>query len=269
MSTSASGKKQPGSIVFIGAGNVASHLAPALHLAGAGNVVQIYSRTAASASALAAKIGCTYTDDIHNIIPDADTYIISLADSALPDIIDRLPHNTGALWLHTSGSLPKEILSGLSPRHGVLYPLQTFSKGIDLDIREVPVFTEGSDAATESEITAMASAISDNVRHADSALRKKMHIAAVFACNFTNHLWAISDTLLRKEGMTIEVLHPLVRETLRKAMASATPAACQTGPAAREDHDVMDSHISMLPEDLAAIYTLMSQSIMNSKHHTP
>lgn len=252
-------------IVFIGAGNVAYHLAPAIERSNAGTIVQVYSRTLASAKALSDRLSsATPVNSTSEIIPDADIYIVSLSDDALGGLIPHLPRNN-ALWLHTSGSLPMEVLSAMSPRYGVYYPLQTFSKSVELDMEEIPVFVEGCSETVSLEIERFASQTFHRVFHADSTLRRKMHIAAVFACNFTNYMWTIAEDLLHKEGLSLDVLKPLLEETLRKAMQSS-PANGQTGPAKRGDRQVMDKHIEMLPPDTAKIYSDLSTAIYN-RHH--
>lgn len=262
MSTSVNGNIR---IVFIGAGNVATHLAQAFDKAEGIEVAQVYSRTIESATSLSDKLNRSVaTDKAYEIISDADVYIVSMVDDAVASVVEKLPKGD-ALWLHTSGSLPKEILAPLSRSHGVFYPLQTFSKDIDVDVSIVPIFIEGSDPEVVERIERLARGISDKVFYADGELRRKMHIAAVFACNFTNHLWTIADDLLKREGLGLEVLHPLLAETLRKAMASS-PAAGQTGPAKRGDRGVMDKHISMLPEGLDVIYRLLSSEIYKYHH---
>ena len=249
-------------IVAIGAGNVASHVIPALESAGVGEVTQVYSRTLRSADALASRLwGASATDNPDEIVDDADIYIVSVADHAAADLLARLKPNN-ALWLHTSGSLPLETLGRLSKKTGVFYPLQTFSRQVSLDITRVPLFIEGSTPGVEAEIREIGQKVFNRIYHADSALRRKMHVAAVFACNFTNHLWAIADDLLRREGLDLSVLHPLLDETLRKAETSpGGPASGQTGPAVRGDRAVMQAHESMLPADLSEIYSMLSESI--------
>jgi predicted short-subunit dehydrogenase-like oxidoreductase (DUF2520 family) len=254
-------------IVAIGAGNVASHLIPALESAGIGEVTQVYSRTMRSARALASRLwSAVPVDNPDEIAKDADIYIVSVADHAAAELLSRLTPNN-ALWLHTSGSLPLESLAHLSKKTGVLYPLQTFSRQVPLDMSRVPLFIEGSTPGVEAQIRDMGQRVFSKVYHADSTLRRKMHVAAVFACNFTNHLWTIADDLLRREGLDLSVLHPLLDETLRKAVTSPDgPSAGQTGPAVRDDRAVMQAHQSMLPSELAGIYSMLSESI--HKRHT-
>lgn len=253
-------------IVFIGAGNVASHLAPAVESAAAGEVVQVYSRSLGSAQTLAAGLrGATAVSDVSEIRSDADVYIVSLVDDAISPLVSRLPKGGKALWLHTSGSVGMEVLAPLSDRYGVFYPLQTFSKGVDIDVSRVPLFIEGCDESVEAEIRSLGAQVFANVYHADSNTRRMMHISAVFACNFTNHLWTIAAEILQKEGLPFEVLQPLLEETAKKAFA-VSPEKGQTGPAVRGDRAIIDKHLSMLSGQPEKIYSLLSESII--RHHS-
>lgn len=257
-------------IVFIGAGNVASHLAPAMEACGVGTVCQVYSRSESSAIALCDRlIEATHVTDASRIIADADVYVVSLVDHAVGEVLAEVKGSQArcgirndALWLHTSGSLPMETLAMMSGRYGVFYPLQTFSKSVAVDMARVPIFIEGNSSDTTACIKAMAEAISRSVHYADGDLRRRMHIAAVFACNFTNYMFTVADDLLKADGLSLEVLYPLIRETMRKAM-EGSPAAGQTGPAVRGDREVVERHASMLPEGLADIYRQLSDAIYN------
>ena len=249
-------------ISVIGAGNVATHLARALHASPLCEVVEICSPR--SAARLAAELNVKATASLADVAPDSNLYLISVSDDALPQVVDGLPRNPQAVYAHTSGSVGMEVLSPLSPKIGVFYPLQTFSRDVEVDIARVPMFIEGSDDAVSRLLTTLAESISGSVFKADSRLRGQLHVAAVFACNFVNHLWAIADSLLARDGLTLEVLHPLLEETLRKAERNH-PADVQTGPAARGDVKIIEKHASSLPADLAALYRDLSKSIMNSK----
>ncbi len=158
-----------------------------------------------------------------------------------------------------------EVLAGRSERFGVFYPLQTFSKDREVEMSQVPVFIEGNTPKVTDQIRAMAEAVSHKVHYADGDLRRRMHIAAVFACNFTNYMFTVADDLLRADGLTLVVLHPLLAETVRKAMQGA-PSLGQTGPAVRGDREVVECHASMLTPELAEIYRLLSDSIYQ-RHH--
>lgn len=251
-------------IVMIGAGNVASHLAPAISEAGAGNIVQVYSRTMDSARSLAGKLpDAMPTDSLRDIRRDADIYILSVKDDAIPQIVGALP-KTSALYLHTSGSVGMEALAPLSDSFGVFYPLQTFSKNVSLDMKSVPLFVEGSTPEVEAQIREFGERVFKSVYHADSEIRKKMHISAVFACNFTNHLWTVAENQLAREGLPFDVLRPLLEETLRKAFVNS-PSASQTGPAVRGDRNIVDAHLSMLNGTEKELYRILSESIMGKQ----
>lgn len=195
--------------VIIGAGNVASHIGPAINDAGF-CVAQIYSRTLAHANALAEKIGAVATNRIDDIYADADIYVVSLSDDAILPFVKQMAPND-ALWVHTSGSVGMEVLSELTSRYGVFYPMQTFSKGVTLDMSAVPLFIEGCNADVEGEIRSIGEQIFAHVYHADSELRRRMHIAAVFSCNFTNYMWVLASELLQKEGLSFDVMRPSLR----------------------------------------------------------
>jgi len=248
--------------VFIGTGNVAYTLIPALASLSCIEPVAVACRNSGHARAIidAADIRNVAICNLSDMPVNADLYISMLSDDALLSYIHGFPANN-AIWLHTSGSLSADILSPLTDRFGVLYPLQTFSKGREIDIRTVPFFIEASDKMTEDILTGISSQLSCNVRNADSGARRRMHIAAVFACNFTNSLWTIADELLRTDGIDMSFLYPLIKETLEKAVTIG-PEAGQTGPARRGDRRIMDSHIEMLTGMNREIYRLLSENIM-------
>lgn len=246
-------------IVVIGSGNVATHLARSLT-----GVVQIASRTIGHARELADAIGCGATDSIDDL-DDADAYIVAVKDDAIAAIADAVPDRCReALWLHTSGSVDKSVFASGFKRYGVLYPLQTFSKEVAVDMSQVPLFIEGSDADVEEVIRRIALTVSPTVVSADSQLRAQMHVAAVFACNFSNYMYTLADEVLRCNGLEFALLKPLLAETLRKAV-EASPEASQTGPAARGDRSVIDKHESMLSGEQLKIYKTVTNSIL--KHY--
>lgn len=251
------------STVIIGAGNVATHLAHAL--AERCRIAQIYSRTASNAASLAQSIGCpNYTADLSCIIPDADLYIIAVKDDAIEEVVTAIPDN-GALWLHTSGSKPISVFAGRRSQYGVIYPMQSFVKQIPVDFSQVPFFIEGSDETATALSEQLALALSDNVYHADSETRCRLHIAAVLCCNFTNHLWALADDVLKPAGIPFDVMLPLIRTSVDK-LSHVAPAQAQTGPAIRRDYEILSKHLAMLSGDTHTIYDILSQSIIN--HHS-
>ena len=254
------------SIVLLGAGRVATHLAPALKDAGY-SLVQVWSRTEASARQLAEPLGVPYTTDFQTVATDADAYIVCVADAALPEVAGRIVDRVGEapLFLHTAGSVGVELWQGYRvSRYGILYPLQTFSKERAVDMHEVSLFVEASDENTLAEVDALARSLSGKVFRADSKLRARLHIAAVFACNFSNAMYDVAHQLLAQEDIPFEVLLPLIDETAAKVHELA-PYEAQTGPAVRGDQAVMQRHVESLATNgkLQQLYTMISEYIAN------
>ncbi len=251
-------------VVIIGSGNVATHLVPAL--APNVDVVQIYSQTLTNAKILANTIGCTnYTNKIGDIAHDADIYLFIVKDDIIAPLAAQLKGvNPVALFLHTSGSVSADVFAALRANYGVLYPLQTFTKGVSVNFADISIFIQGSNPESEQIITTLANHLTTKVYHADSELRRKLHIAAVFACNFANHMWCIADELMKGEQLPFDVLLPLIRSSVDK-IALIPPAQAQTGPAVRGDREIMDKHISMLKGIEQEIYKLVSENIYKNK----
>lgn len=253
-------------IVLIGAGNVATHMAVALAAAGAAPV-QIWSRHIESAAALAATVGGRPTDDIDSVDTDAGIYIVSVADSAMASVVQRLCRRcSGGVFVHTAGTMPMDVFEGHCAHYGVLYPMQTFSKQKPLDFRSIPCFVEASDALTLATVKAMADMLSARVYELSGADRRWLHVAAVFACNFANACSAMAARILESHGIDFGVMLPLLDETVAK-LHTLPPAEAQTGPAARGDRNVMNRHIEMLRDnpDLQNVYKVMSEMIMKGK----
>lgn len=251
-------------IVLIGAGNVAHHLAPALLKSGL-NLCQIYSRTIESARELGMKTGISYTADISTVYPDCDIYIFCVSDSMLLTVFNSLRIRKEAIILHTSGSLPMNIFKDGALNYGVLYPVQTFTKKRDLNFSEIPLCLEASSASVMKEMKAMAQALSEHVREIGSEKRKCLHLAAVFANNFTNHLYGIAGKILEEEELDFDMLRPLIFETAHKVML-LTPEGAQTGPARRGDDGIISAHKVMLKDNKKwhDLYTQLSDSIKES-----
>lgn len=249
-------------ISFIGAGNLATHLAKALYFAGH-DIIEVYSRTMESASALASIVEASPTDNVETLGRDADIYILALKDSVLSDIIPPLCHGReDAVFAHTAGSVSIDVFKGYARRYGVIYPMQTFSKSRYVDFSVIPVFLEASDTDTLHTLESLATSVSDDVRLLDSPSRRYLHLAAVFACNFANHCYALAADMVEKSGMTFDCLLPLIDETARK-VHQLPPHKAQTGPAVRFDRNVIDAQSHMLDSSPIAqqIYNIMSESI--------
>ena len=251
-------------IVLIGAGNVAHHLAPALLNAGL-NLCQIYSRSIESARELGKKTGISYTADLFAVYPDCDIYIFCVSDDALLPLFKSLRINKNALILHTSGSIPMSVFGAYVENYGVLYPLQTFSKKRVLNFGEVPLCIEASNESSRAILLSVAEKLSSQVRESSSEKRKKLHLAAVFANNFTNHLYGIAGKMLEEEGLDFSLLRPLIFETAHKVML-LSPEEAQTGPARRSDESILGMHKALLKNDkkLLTLYSLLTDSIKDS-----
>lgn len=247
-------------IVCIGSGNLATNLTLAWKEAGI-LVEQVFSRTEANAKALAEQLGCAWTTSTEEIINDADLYLFSLKDSALEAVASRLPKNNG-LWIHTAGSMPLSVFEPFTTRRGVIYPLQTFSKSRRVNLDNVPFFLEANSEEDGAILEQLARAVSRDVRFLPSEKRRHLHLAAVFACNFVNHIYALADDILREEGIPFEVVLPLIDETAAK-VHRLTPREAQTGPAIRYDENVINKHLAMLDKmpELKALYETLSRSI--------
>jgi len=247
-------------LCLIGAGNLATQLAPAL--AGKGHrFLQVYSRTELNARQLASVLKCEAVTQPDLILPNADLYICALKDDALPQVLPHLHFGNG-LVVHTAGSLPMEILADYTQNYGVFYPLQTFSKHRTVDFSKVPFFIEASSSESLNTLNVLASCLSEKVIPASSDQRKQLHLAAVFANNFVNYLYSIAADIVEAKGMDFQYLLPLIEETAKK-MQSLNPVEAQTGPAVRFDHAVMDNHLEMLKEHphWQVLYEALSQGI--------
>lgn len=248
------------SVVMIGAGNVAWHLTKRLDETGF-KIVQVYSRTEKSARELAQPLKTNWTNHIEEIDRNADVYFIALKDDAITGFLKNAGL-TGKILVHCSGSLPIGIFADYTATSGVFYPLQTFSKARNINFGEIPVFIEGSTDDSIRMLFEIGVKVAGNVQYANSHQRLILHIAAVFSCNFVNHMYAIAAGILEANQLSYEVLHPLMKETLFKAF-ELHPFNAQTGPAVRNDKSITERHKKELENkhELLKIYTILSEHI--------
>lgn len=249
-------------ICFIGSGNVATHMARAIHHSGY-TICGVYSKHKIHASELAQQIDCAIVTDKCQDLPEADIYIISVKDDAIESVCKTMATaHPEKIFIHTAGSVPLSILTEWFENAAVLYPMQTFSKSHTIRFSEVPLFVEASNEKTLAIVRKLANSISDNVSELNSEGRKRLHLSAVFACNFANHCYTLAYELLKEAHIDAKCLLPLIRQTTEK-IYSLEPAKAQTGPAARWDTNVMKAQIDFLKDkpDLQNIYRLMSESI--------
>ncbi len=247
-------------IVLIGAGNLATHLAVTFNDTGK-KILQVYSRTEKSAKELAEKIKVPYTCDLKKIITGADLYIISVSDAALPGIAKQLSIKSGMV-AHTSGFHEMDFIKDVSENIGVFYPLQTFSKNRKIDFNTIPFCIESNSEDSNKLLENLARSFTKDVRYINSSQRKMIHLAAVFACNFTNQMYQVAEEILKKSSVPFDILQPLIKETADKVM-EINPLDSQTGPARRNDIEVMQQHLKMLDnDDYRKLYENISELIM-------
>lgn len=246
-------------VTLLGAGNVASWFVFALKKAGI-SIQQIYGRTLQKCQKLAENCGAEAIDDLSKLKKDSDLYIFSLKDDAYTSVISSIPFHLPIAAI-TAGSVSQEILSPIADHYGVLYPYQTLTQGVDFSAVEVPLCVEGNIEETAHFLFEIAHKLSSNVQYINEEQRKKLHLAAVFASNFSNALYGIGYDLLEQDGIDPKALLPLLHNTLDK-LQTLHPWQSQTGPARRNDTEVMKNHINLLKNtELQNIYRLFSQYI--------
>ncbi|WP_129714508.1 Rossmann-like and DUF2520 domain-containing protein [Pedobacter sp. SYP-B3415] len=246
-------------VVIAGSGNVATHLARALYEAGI-RIRQIWSPTQLHAEELARTVDAEAVSAPADIDRAADLYILAVKDEAIETAAAALA-GINAIVVHTSGTTLMNVLNGL-PEHGVFYPLQTFSKARAVDFSNVPICIEAGSPSTLSVLQQLAYKLSTRVFQTDSEQRKALHVAAVFANNFTNHLFHIAEEVLAGQALPFDILRPLILETAAKVQ-TALPAVMQTGPARRNDQLTIDKHLEWLQDkpEWAQLYDALSTSI--------
>lgn len=247
-------------IVLIGSGNVATHLAKAL-IAEAENVMQVYSQNLLNGSVLAQAINAKAIDQLSKVNQTADLYIIAVKDDAIAHVASALK-NVEGLVVHTSGTTDISAIATQVERAGVFYPLQTFSKVKELSFDHIPLCIEASNINDLKIMKQLAEKLSDQVYELDGEKRKALHLAAVFACNFPNHLYALANQVLLENGLDFNIIRPLIAETADKVMVNL-PENVQTGPAVRGDESTMNKHLGLLENqpELQNIYQTLSKSI--------
>ena len=250
-------------ICLIGAGNVATQLGIALREKGH-QIVQVWSQTSESAVKLSGILKAPYITEIDLLVSEADIYILAVKDNAIEKILAS--HNWGQnLVVHTAGSIPISVFKDYCTNYGVFYPFQTFSANKKVSFDNLPVCIEANSKKNLNNLFKLASTLSYYVRQYDSAQRLQLHLAAVFACNFVNHLYSVGNELLEEKGIGFEILIPLILETASKVI-SQNPISAQTGPAVRNDEVTINKHLEMLEHkpDLQTIYNQISKRIIET-----
>lgn len=243
-----------------GAGNLAHNLAAALQQNGH-ELIQFYNHQVDKAKELALKYKARYCGNPSELDEKADICFLCVKDEAIAEVAAQLKLKE-TLVLHCSGSVPMELLKNSSQHYGVFYPLQTFSKKNLRSFEALPVCLEASDRDSEKTLQELALSIGAKTWMLQSAQRQQLHLAAVFANNFSNHLYHIASEILREKNIPLELLKPLIKETAERVMVHA-PADVQSGPARRNDKAIIEKHLQMLENrpDEQTLYALFSNLI--------
>ena len=245
-------------LTIIGSGNVATHLYKVFTKQKI-TVSAIWSRNLTNAKEVANEIA---TDNLDFSNSSSSIFIIAVTDDAIEDIANSIIVPSNAIICHTSGSVKMDVFASKFENFGIFYPLQTFSKTRTVDFKEIPLLLEASDSKTLIELKVLAEMISQNVQECNSEQRSQIHLAAVYASNFTNKLLGISEEILTEKNLDFKLLEPLVKEQIKKAF-ELTPEKAQTGPAIRGDEKTIAKHLAMLGENSnnTELYKLISEMI--------
>jgi predicted short-subunit dehydrogenase-like oxidoreductase (DUF2520 family) len=249
-------------VAIIGSGNVASILGRLITTCGH-TIIHVASRNPEHAAVLAKQFQTAHSgyDGIGSF--NADIFIIAVADAAISECISGLP-KSDRLFVHTAGSVSKDVLQGISSRYGVMYPLQSLRKEMEV-IPSIPLLVDGNTEEVTAEIENFAKSLTAHVERTDDTQRLKLHAAAVIVSNFTNHLYSLAEQFCIKENVSFDLLKPLITETAQRII-TASPSDVQTGPAVRKDIQTLDKHLRLLSDHpkLRYLYLKLTDSIIHA-----
>jgi|WetSurSiteA1Bulk_404760.scaffolds.fasta_scaffold00440_8 predicted short-subunit dehydrogenase-like oxidoreductase (DUF2520 family) len=251
-------------VVILGAGNVAWHMGQSLSGAGI-QVKQIFSRNPKHGEYLARELKTAYTNRLDQLDKDADLFLLAVSDEVIPAMIQQAQFGK-QLVVHLAGSVPMNVFGSKVRNHGVFYPLSTFTKGKPVDFSDIPFFIEASNEASLEKLRVLAGRLTRKVIVMDSEKRLYLHLAAVIASNFTNHMLALAEKLVIEKNISFDLLKPLIQETVAKGLIMS-PLQAQTGPAVRGNIKTMAKHLSILEghPEIQELYRLISESIASMK----
>ena len=246
-------------MVLIGTGNIAKFFFDVLSGQPEIQITQVLGR---NEKALAYFRNTVPVSSDFDELKQADVYILALSDEAIGTVAKRLDIREGLL-VHTAGSIAMEVLPE-NMRRGVLYPLQTLSGVLPEKMSDIPMCIEASREDDYALLEKIARCISRRVDRIDSSQRRQLHLAAVFANNFSNHMFFLSSRICEEQGVSFDLMRPLIRESCVKVMEQK-PYDAQTGPARRGDQKTLEAHLNMLASsDLRSIYSTLSESIQKT-----
>jgi len=250
------------SIGIIGSGNIAWSLGEILakHF----SILYVHSRNLIEAKRLSAKLKTACIKKSEIALQNADIIFVCLSDDVLSTYLSGIDFKKTILT-HTSGSASLVELTNYSKNIGVFYPVQTINKLKKTDWKNVPICIEARNSKTKKTILDIANQISNQVYYLNSSKRIKLHLAAVFANNFSNACFSFADEILEKEKIPFEIIKPLIASTASNVMLRK-PSEVQTGPARRGDLKTIKKHIALLENDkaLQSIYKLITKRISKS-----
>ena len=256
-------------ISIIGSGNIGFHLGKALKNQGA-TIHQVYSRKLKNALELASTLEANQAiNDLSELDADCDLILVAVKDDAIAKVITQIPF-CPKLIAHTSGSVPMDVFEQVDfTTYGIFYPLQSFSKNRKVDMKTVPFCLESNHTHALGMLSNLAHSISSQVYHINSKERETIHLAAVFANNFTNFMYQIANDILVDHCLPFEILKPLILETAKK-IQDLPPKEAQTGPAKRNDQHTIEKHLAQLrlhPE-YQKLYQDITKLIIQSSKNT-
>lgn len=253
-------------ISLIGAGNVAWNLAKEFYSKEI-KIGQVYSQSLKNAKSLCKHFGGEAIDNLSQINNQSNIYIIAVPDDAIVEVAKKIDLSKSSVLVHTSGSVSIDILKNVTENYGSFYPLQTFTKNKEVNFREVNVCVEGNNKVTEEKLIKLAGLLSNHVYSITSEQRSKLHLAAVFANNFSNYMLTLAQDLCNENEVDFNLLFPLITETFEKNKLK-DPFNNQTGPAKRNDSKTIEKHYDLLASDdnKKEIYTLLTNQIIKRYH---
>jgi len=251
-------------ISFAGAGNVAATLCRAFYTSGI-PIDRIVTPTEEKGKALAEDCNASWSDDLY-FGRSTGVLIVAVPDHTLNDVLNSIICPQECVVAHTAGSFGLDVFPPAIKKRGVFYPFQTFTAGRKINTAAIPFLLEASDDDTAQRLRYLASALGSKAAFMDTDTRKMLHLAAVFVCNFTNHLLTAGKKITSEAQLDFNILEPLVNETVAKAFDSG-PDLSQTGPAIRNDLNTIEKHLKLLSfsPELQKLYNELTESIR--KHY--
>jgi len=240
-------------IVVLGNSNVATHLCQVFEKSNQVLLLQNYNRS----GQLIQNCNVPITSNIFEIV-DAEIYILAFNDRSLYNLNSF--ENLNGLVIHTSGATDITVLKNFK-NYGVFYPLQSFNKNIPIDFSKVPIAIEANSSANEKIIFHLANTITQKIYSINSEQRNALHVAAVFANNFSTFMYTQALEICTDYKIDFSILKPLIFETISK-LKTHLPHEIQTGPAIRKDQNTLDKHLNTLDKvQHKKIYKTLTKAI--------